>query len=110
MSFFDSKTMFLWRLKKGNWRGWRLQCWYACQGESFLHDSQVFGQFDDIVSPPTNDDGVASRPQAVDASASGVLESVRAVLMDALNIPFPGMSQEMKPAFLKSHLVYFRVC
>ena len=110
MSFFDSKTMFLWRLKKGNWRGWQLQSWYACQGESFLHDSQVFGQFDDIVSPPTNDDGVASRPQAVDASASGVLQSVRAVLMDALNIPFPGMSQEMKPAFLKSHLVYFRVC
>ena len=110
MSFVVRKRMLLWSLSKGNWRGWQLQSWYACQGESFLHDSQVFGQFDDIVSPPTNDDGVASRPQALDASASGVLQSVRAVLMDALNIPFPGMSQKMKPAFWKSQLVYFRVC
>lgn len=91
MSFFDSKTMFLWRLKKGNWRGWQFQSWFVCQGESFQHDSQYCLQLEDIVSAPT--DGVASTPQADEASASGVLRRAHTVLMDSLNIPFTGMYQ-----------------
>jgi len=106
MSFIVRRTMLLWSLSKGNWRGWPLQSWFVCQGESFQHDSQYFLQFDDLVSAPIDDNGVASTPKADEASAISVLRSARVVLVDALNIPFQGMCQRMKLAFLKSQLVY----
>jgi len=43
------------------------------------------------VDAPTVHNDVASMPQADEASATGVLRSARAVLLDALNITFQGM-------------------
>ena len=75
--------------------------------ESFLNDSQVVLQFDDILSPATHGDGVASSEQADEVSISDELRLASSVLADALNNVFPGMFWNVKPAFLMSKLTHF---
>ena len=79
----------------------------SCINESFLNDSQVVLQFDDILSPATHGDGVASSEQADEVSISDELRLASSVLADALNNVFPGMFWNVKPAFLMSKLTHF---
>ena len=76
----------------------------SCINESFLNDSQVVVQFDDILTPAI---GVASSEQADEVSISDELRIASSVLADALNNVFPGMFWNVKPAFLMSKLTHF---
>ena len=76
----------------------------SCFNESFLNDSQFVRQFDDILSAPTHGDCVVSSQQAHEATTSDELRSAHDVLVDALNVVFPGMCKNAKAAFLKSKL------
>ena len=76
----------------------------SCINESFLNDSQVVLQFDDILTPAI---GVASSEQADEVSISDELRIASDVLVDVLNNVFPGMFWNVKPAFLMSKLTHF---